>query len=632
MAPVTHKRNSWISLVVFFALSCLGLVQTFAQDSLAPVAGEYLISGELGGNQVRPHLDITSEGGFVVWQDDSLDDDGTSIGAQRINASLSGNLAAIRLNSISAGNQEKPRVEMLQDGGAAFTWQSGLPGRQDVYLRIIKHDGTFFGPEVKVNQYSTDFQINPDLAILQNNNVIVVWDSYGDDGYLRGVNARIFKPDGQPLGNEFRINQSTHLNQRDAKVEVLNDGRVVVAWISERLLGTDQFGGVQFASDVMVRFLDATGNLETNEKRVNSVEGLCATPTLIANDSGGFHLAWAQSSTIDRESGWDVRAAAYLPSGERVGAENRLNTHVYGDQYAPVLAGKGASVLAIWTSLGQDGSFEGVFGRVVGLGGNPVGDELPINTSTFNRQLHPSVEADSAGRFLVIWASYSNGGSRFNLHAQRLAASDPLPVLPAPYLSPLSGNKIAVSWPELAGYPVLFYQVYVDGAAPITTTNQSLTIEGLIPGTEHTVRLGYRLTDGRSSNLSAVAIGRTWGSDDNFDGLPDDWQAMQWGDDQQSWPNPGDDSDGDGANNRVEFLAGTNPNDSSDVLAVKIDDRGGAIWLQWNARPGQIYSVGHSIDGLLWSPFGKARLAPDVVDTIKLDSGDSGMFRVLRER
>src|SRR5262245_60446786 len=49
----------------------------------------------------------------------------------------------------------------------------------------------------------------------------------------------------------------------------------------------------------------------------------------------------------------------------------------------------------------------------------PVGGEFQVNTNTTDSQLYPSVAADGAGRFVVVWKSYfadHNGtsGQRFN--------------------------------------------------------------------------------------------------------------------------------------------------------------------------------------------------------------------------
>ena len=52
--------------------------------------------------------------------------------------------------------------------------------------------------------------------------------------------------------------------------------------------------------------------------------------------------------------------------------------------------------MIVWTSLGQDGSREGVFGQFVHENGTPVGGEFQVNTTTINRQMQPVVTSDGA--------------------------------------------------------------------------------------------------------------------------------------------------------------------------------------------------------------------------------------------
>ena len=61
------------------------------------------------------------------------------------------------------------------------------------------------------------------------------------------------------------------------------------------------------------------------------------------------------------------------------------------------------------------------------------------------------------------------------------------------------------------------------------------------------------------------------------------------------------DSDGDGATNAKEFLAGTNPLDPNSVLKMRFTwNRFGRI-LNWNTQPGLVYQVQVSTDLVNWS-------------------------------
>lgn len=622
-----------IFMATTMAVSVLSTVSLSAQDVLAPLAGEYLISGVLPGNQVYSDLVFDQDGGYVVWQDDAIDGVGSGIAAQRLNNNLSGTLSPIRINSIAAGHQEKPKLASLEGGGAVFVWQGGDVGRQDIFARVLAVDGTFPSIEFQVNQNSDHFQIAPSVAVLADGSFVVVWESQEQDGHLRAVLGRLFDSSGNPLTDEFLINQTTRLNQRSVSIAALSGGGFVVAWVSEILLGQDQFGGAQFTAAIMDREFDSSGLAVRGERRLNSDDGICATPTVVALDDGGYVVAWAKSDPTTRENGWDIYAVGIDAAGAKAGVERMVNTHRFGDQYGPRLARDGGSLFVVWNSLGQDGSFNGIYGRILSGGGVPFDREVQINTSTYNRQLHPVVSADELGRFLVVWSSYLVGGNGFELHGQRLASTHPLPTMPAPFANPLSQSRILVSWPELAGYSVEAYELHVDGGASVvTTTNRQLVVSNLVAGSSHNFRLTFLLADGRRGDLSTETQTSTWSEDGNFDGLPDDWQQLFWAD-QSVWPDRNEDSDGDGASNLTEFLAGTDPTDQNSVLAASIEKLGSNVWLRWASRPGSIYRVQTTTTTSNWIDYGNSRFAPDSTDTVIISGvGDSAIFRILRLR
>jgi len=286
----------------------------------------------------------------------------------------------------------------------------------------------------------------------------------------------------------------------------------------------------------------------------------------------------------------------------------------------------------VWSSLAQEGFQQGGYGRAVSLSGEALGDEFRVNTLTSGPQLHPTVAADGVDRFLVCWSGFVGGLASFDLFGQRYASESPLLPPPAPFVSALSPSRLLVTWPELAGYPVAGYELYVDGAsAALSVAGIVKEIGALAAGSTHAVRLAYRLADGRISTLSEAVQGTTWGDDQNLDGLPDDWQARYWG--GKAWPGASVDSDGDGATNAQEFLAGTNPLDASSVLTTHLETGAQGARLRWNTQPGNVYQVQESADLQSWANLGSARFAASGEDSIAVPTGTvAGYYRVVRVR
>jgi hypothetical protein len=80
--------------------------------------------------------------------------------------------------------------------------------------------------------------------------------------------------------------------------------------------------------------------------------------------------------------------------------------------------------------------------------------------------------------------------------------------------------------------------------------------------------------------------------DSNNDGLPDSWQLQYFSSISDPQSAPGADPDGDGFSNLQEYIAGTNPTDSTSYL--KIDSAsvvGSNTAIHFNAVPGKTYTV-----------------------------------------
>jgi len=404
-----------------------------------------------------------------------------------------------------------------------------------------------------------------------------------------------------------------------------------VTWISEQqrhaASETDSYASV----DVYARTYGPTGVPGGDEFLVNVGRTTCANPVVSGAASGGFLVAWTQKAGT-RTDGWDVYSRFYSAAGVSGAEPVRVNTFVHGDQYLPTVATIDDRELVVWTSMGQDGHREGVFAQLL-RSGVAVGSEFPVNTTTASRQIHPSISADAGGHFLVVWSSYTAAHS-MDLRAQRFSFTADLPIPDAPYVTALTSLSLQVSWPELLGYAVDHYELSIDGGATISVASAPYTIGSIQPSSVHQARLRYVLKTGDVSQWSPTGSGKTWGVDDNLDGLPDDWQALYFGSDPDSWPASNVDSDGDGATNAQEFRAGTNPTDATSVLRQRIVHRHNGTWLEWNTVPGAVYQVQQCESALPpWINVGAPRFAAGTSDTLLLPPDiKAAFFRITRLR
>ena len=409
---------------------CLLLIPGLSQgqNAFSPGGNDYSIAGALIGDQTSPQAVIKATGGYVVWQDNAADTNGMGIRAVRLDGNLNKSGSVFRVNSIAAGDQEKPQLAALANGGVVFVWQGGKQGFQKIYARFLPATGTnFLSTDILVNTYTNNFQVNPGVATLTDGSVVIVWSSYGQDGSLQGIYGRRFTAAGVTNGGEFQVSQFLSNNQRTPAVAALAGGGFVVTWVSELQRNSSSV-------DIYARLFNGTGAALGNEFPVNSdATRVCANPSVVGSPDGGFAVAWSRRDVAsgNTSSGqfvvtdaagfsansWDVYARVFNSAGTATSAAVRLNTVTYGDQYAPKISSFGNNYLATWLSLGQDNSMEGVYGQFLTSSADLAGVEFRVNSDNGSRQIDPTVASDGVNRFLVAWSSYGSSAS-FDLFAR----------------------------------------------------------------------------------------------------------------------------------------------------------------------------------------------------------------------
>jgi hypothetical protein len=397
--------------------------------------------------------------------------------------------------------------------------------------------------------------------------------------------------------------------------------------------------------DVYARLFSAAGQPVNNEFLVNTDSNVCANPSLAAGPAGAFLIAWSQKDTQVPNNSWDVFTRPF--SGSSVGGNvSRINAYTYGDQFAPQLDAVGSDFLAVWTSLAQDKSMDGVFGQFLHADGSASGGEFQVNTTWVNKQMHPTIASDGTGRFLVAWTSFIGGSSSFDLYAQRYVSDgQSLRPMPAPfvYLPFITSNgvyqpSIVVSWPAQTGLPVDHYELYVNGSlavSPATNTWTMTAANGLTASSTNTFQVAAVGTGGSRTPLSPATTAITW-SGNNWAGIPWEWMAQYYGMDISQWPAANSSLGQGGPTVYQVFLTGGNPLNSATWLRTSLDvtwAQGQPVFLlHWNTQPGLTYQVQMSSDMMTWVDFQSPRFAADIADSVPVPNNNLQYYRLVRLR
>jgi len=319
--------------------------------------GELQVNAYTVGSQWRPNVAAFKDGRFVVvWESSGQDGSGLGVFGQRFDNAGAKLGAEFQVNAYSAGHQQFPRVAVLADGRFVVAWSShGQDGDGwGVFAQLFNLAGTKQGSEFTVNTQTTSYQWTPALAASQDGGFIVVWQSFGQDGFEYGVFGQRFHANGGKNGAEFQVNTYITWDQEQPALAVFADGAFIAAWESE---GQDGFGH----DGVFSQTFDAAGNKKGDETQVNSFALGDQWYPSVATFSDSRHLvAWISADQDGAGNG--IFGQIYASDGSEYGTEFQLNINSTGDQEAPSVATfSNGGFVAVWQSRDQDGDGQGIF-------------------------------------------------------------------------------------------------------------------------------------------------------------------------------------------------------------------------------------------------------------------------------
>jgi hypothetical protein len=352
------------------------------------------------------------------------------------------------VNVTTQGSQWDPSVAIGPDGGFMVVWA----GEADVFGRLYDATGQPRSGEFRLSSAGagTGYGFGARVAASPTGEFMAVWTADGNRAM-----ARVFDPDGQPLGDEFRLGASPRFQSYPAVVADPAGG-FLVAWpdggdsaasIAPSLrwqrfdrrgsrVGVEsainRFGGDlrvtafpaggfllawlepagDFETDVLALRLDATGVPTGNtalRANIDAVRhpGYHQQPVPVTHADGRFSIVWSTLVFGSRPGTQGLFARSYGASGNPTGGVVTLQQ---GDRVLDwphtAAALPSGETLVLWSEYGRPQDPDGgLFGQVFDSSWAPRGGDFRINTYTEYLQIDPAVAVDGAGNLVAAWSS-----------------------------------------------------------------------------------------------------------------------------------------------------------------------------------------------------------------------------------
>jgi serralysin len=293
-----------------------------------------------------------------------------------------------------------------------------------------------WGSAFPVNTTIKAAQYDPKMCALKDGSFVAVWTDHsntGPDTQGGAIRGQLFSADGTRKGAEFLINTTTAGLQVSPDVTVLNDGRFVVAWQSERY--------------VWARGYNANGSAIGNEFKASST-GFDDRFALTALTNGGFAVSYCDGDLKVRVQGFD--ASLQKSWTEAVLADSSEPTEIVG------LQGQYIAFYENGTSI---------HGQLRNNDGSMPTGSVTVDFSTpgsFNSK--PVAAQLKDGRIIVIWTSQTEstaGPDLYQIKGQILNAN-----------GTKSGGELLLSVPGAINAKAATVSAFADGGFAVGYLDQ----------------------------------------------------------------------------------------------------------------------------------------------------------------
>lgn len=311
------------------------------------LGGEIVVHSNVNSEHYDPEIAVRPDGRFIVtWSSGVLDGFG-DVFVRQFNAAGLPEGPEVVANTNTAYGQVNPAIALAPDGSFAVAWEaSGIRLGTDIAYRVFDSAGVAASDEIFVNtDFYTGDQRNPAIARNASGLTAIAWDCYACDSDDWGIRTKFFDAAGVPATGEFVVNQYIADNQVTPAALVDADGKVLLAWSSEHLS--------EGRTSIDARYFRADGTPIGNEFGISqppspgSSGRLQVNPVTTLDPSGLHRVGWTAYGAQAAQTGaYLARAYAADAGPDRTISAHNAVVDLAGSTYsgAPVAAWQ-------WTQL-----------------------------------------------------------------------------------------------------------------------------------------------------------------------------------------------------------------------------------------------------------------------------------------
>ena len=231
---------------------------------------------------------------IIVWESDANDGSGYGVFGRVFDDQGNALTDEFQINEVTANDQEIAKVTALNNGGFVVTWEDfSVNAANDIMARIYDANFDPVGGEFQVNNTPGTLQRIPTITTLENGNFVIAWRNVNaGDSDEDAVYAKIYDPDGNIVKADFLVNTSEENDQGQPFVQSLQDGGFIVAYHSDH--------AVKGNVNIYAQRFDADGNKVGSELLISETTASNQNfPIITQLDNGNIAFTWQDDGAVD---------------------------------------------------------------------------------------------------------------------------------------------------------------------------------------------------------------------------------------------------------------------------------------------------------------------------------------------
>ncbi|MEQ1661564.1 MAG: Ig-like domain-containing protein [Thiobacillus sp.] len=446
-------------------------------DTLGNAVGnEFQVNNVTAKNQHQAAVAMNATGAFVIaWT--SVDGDGSGndgvlarlFDAAGNTVTVDGDGGEFKFHPLPLNNQHSADVAMNDNGEFVIALVDEFWGNANVSAWLFNAAGDRQGIGAQLNtQYSSGIQQSPSVALNNDGDFVVVWESENQDGDGYGIVARHFNSSYTAYSDEQIINVVTSANQTSPGV-AWKGNQAVFVWSG---FGSDDSQGIYFRQAEINTPPVITSNGGGGTANLSIVEGTTAVTTVTATntDAPAQPLTYSLTGGTDQsafsiDSGNGTLSFTTPPDFETAGDANGNNVYQVIVQVEDGHGGSDTQTINVTLTnaapVAQDDSYTTNENTTLSV---PTGSGLLSN------------DADPAGGALSVYTVTQPGHGTVSLIPSLINTSTFVNVSNDPDIdvhgdwSP-DGSQIAFASDRDGDYDI--YVMNADGSSPVNQTSGS---------------------------------------------------------------------------------------------------------------------------------------------------------------